>query len=149
MAPLVGCCVSNIDVLTPTTPAKYLLTPLTFQIIRSVHRYIESAKVEATILERVLKADVQGVSGCIIQLEHFEFVRHGKRHYAIVFEELGKSLFQIIKQNNYRGKDVLTYLLGFSIKLVQSFARQLFECLRFLHAQHLTHTDLKARPPAG
>lgn len=68
-----------------------------------MHRYVESAKVEADVLERVNKADNDGISRCIRQYEHFAFSHHNKEYYAIIFEELGKSLFDIIKSNNYRG----------------------------------------------
>lgn len=65
---------------------------------------MESAKVEADILDRVQKADKEKQSKCVKQIEHFSFTNHHKEHYAIIFEELGKSLFDVIKSNNYRGK---------------------------------------------
>lgn len=97
-------------------------------------RYCDSARVEADILERVMKSDINNMSHCIKQYEHFEFHKNHRRHYAIIFEQLGKSLYDVLRSNNYR---------GFDIKLVQAFARQLLECLAFLHKIGLTHTDLK------
>ena len=64
---------------------------------------MESAKVEADILDRVMKADPKDESRCIKQIEHFEFFQRDSRHYAIVFEELGKNLYEVIKMNNFRG----------------------------------------------
>ena len=51
-----------------------------------------------------MKADPNNESRCIKQIEHFEFYKHNKRHYAIIFEELGKSLYDVLRSNNYRGK---------------------------------------------
>lgn len=73
------------------------------KVIKSVDRYIESAKVEAQILETVLKSDYHNESHCIRQFEHFTFYKHCKKHYAIILEELGDSLYDIIKSNGYRG----------------------------------------------
>ena len=56
------------------------------------------------------------------------------QHYCIVFETLGKSLYDVIKQNRYK---------GFPVAQVQSFARQLFKAIGFMHSQDYTHTDLK------
>jgi serine/threonine protein kinase len=108
-----------------------------------VARYVESARIEAEILERVQKLDTGGASRCVHLVDHFTFKRHSDKHYAIMFEVLGKSLFDIIKDNSYRGSFFLLIFTGFSISLVRSFARQLFESLAFLHGIGLTHTDLK------
>ena len=72
-----------------------------------MHRYVESAKVEAAILDKVMKEDIKGESKCIRQFEHFPFIYHGQHHYAMIFEELGKSLYEVIKMNNFRGKNAL------------------------------------------
>ncbi len=55
-------------------------------------------------------------------------------HFCIVFEQLGPSLYDIIKKNRYK---------GYPPYYVQSFARQLFESIGFLHQHGYTHTDLK------
>ena len=67
-------------------------------------RYVESAEVEARILERIHKLDILGVSRCVKLLDHFTFTHERDRHYALIFEPLGKSLYDVVKVNGYRGK---------------------------------------------
>lgn len=57
-----------------------------------------------------------------------------KSHLCLVFQPLGTSLYELIKKNHYR---------GFPLKLVQSFLKQLFKSIAFLHRIGYTHTDLK------
>ncbi len=52
----------------------------------------------------------------------------------MVFEPLGPSLYDVIKLNRHH---------GYPRRQVQSFARQLFEAVGFMHSQKYTHTDLK------
>lgn len=73
------------------------------KIIRAVARYVESAVVEAQILEKIHRLDTSGISRCVKVFDHFHFTENYDRHYAIVFEPLGKSLYDFIKVNNYRG----------------------------------------------
>ena len=68
-------------------------------------------------------------------VDRFEFKdRERNRHYAIVFEELGPSIYDFIKQNDYR---------GFPISMIRDFAKQILNALVALHQIGLTHTDLK------
>lgn len=53
---------------------------------------------------------------------------------CLVFEPLGKSLYDFIKDNNYK---------GFEIGQVREIARQSLLAIEFLHSLRLTHTDLK------
>mmetsp|Transcript_12548 Transcript_12548/g.12342 ORF Transcript_12548/g.12342 Transcript_12548/m.12342 type:complete len:107 (+) Transcript_12548:1406-1726(+) len=55
-------------------------------------------------------------------------------HVCLVFEPLGKNLYDFIKENGYK---------GFVLKQIQSFAFQTLKALKFLHEKKLTHTDLK------
>mmetsp|Transcript_48341 Transcript_48341/g.127651 ORF Transcript_48341/g.127651 Transcript_48341/m.127651 type:complete len:352 (+) Transcript_48341:429-1484(+) len=101
------------------------------KVIRDVKRYMENAKIEADILKDIRKADPTGISGCAIMFETF---MHGP-HYCLVFEPLGMSLYDFLKNNHFR---------GFYMQDLQAFAKQSMEALRFLHeALRLTHTDLK------
>ena len=53
----------------------------------------------------------------------------------MVFETLGKSLYEFIKGNRY---------YGFALYQIQSIARQSLEGIDFMHTKMgLTHTDLK------
>lgn len=53
---------------------------------------------------------------------------------CLVFEPLGKSLFDFIKDNGYK---------GFEICQVREIAMQSLQAIEFLHSIKLTHTDLK------
>mmetsp|Transcript_163230 Transcript_163230/g.301382 ORF Transcript_163230/g.301382 Transcript_163230/m.301382 type:complete len:544 (+) Transcript_163230:106-1737(+) len=102
------------------------------KIIRDVKRYMENAKIEADILADIRKADPQGKSGCAIMYDTFT---HESKFYCLVFEPLGVSLYDFLKDNDFR---------GFWLQDLQSFSRQCMEALRFLHDKlHMTHTDLK------
>jgi dual-specificity kinase len=68
-------------------------------------------------------------------LEWFHFEDSENKYLALVFEKLSSSLYDFIKMNKYR---------GYPIKSIQTFARQIFEGIGFLHHDLcLTHTDLK------
>ena len=53
---------------------------------------------------------------------------------CLVFEPLGKSLYDFIKDNGYK---------GFEITHVREIAIQALNAIEFLHSIKLTHTDLK------
>jgi serine/threonine protein kinase len=68
-------------------------------------------------------------------IEYFSFHENGRKYLVIVFERLGKSLYEFIKANNYK---------GYPIDSIREFARQIFEGIGYLHDKlNLTHTDLK------
>lgn len=105
---------------------------LAIKVIRDVKRYMDNAKIEADILKDIRKADPHGTSGCAIMHETFT---HDQRFYCLVFEPLGASLYDFLKDNGFR---------GFWMQDIQSFAKQSMQALNFLHGHlHLTHTDLK------
>lgn len=58
-----------------------------------------------------------------------------KKHYCLVFEPCGASMYDFLKQNDFR---------GFLMQDIQSFAKQSLQALQFLHGRlQMTHTDLK------
>ncbi|KAI8619529.1 kinase-like domain-containing protein [Chytriomyces sp. MP71] len=57
-----------------------------------------------------------------------------RNHLCIVFEMLSVNLYELIKQNNFR---------GLSIKLVKLFVQQILECLVLLSKAKIIHSDLK------
>jgi dual-specificity kinase len=102
------------------------------KVIRDVKRYAENAKIESDILKDIRRVDPNGGSTrSAIMLDNFS---HNK-HYCMVFQPCGASLYDFLKGNNYR---------GFWMQDIQSFATQSLEALSFLHSRlRLTHTDLK------
>jgi len=102
------------------------------KIIRDVPRYMENAKIEADILMDIRKADPEGKHRCAIMYEHFV---HSAKFFCMVFEPLGTSLYDFLKDNEYR---------GYWMSDIQAFGRQSMEALAFLHSTlRMTHTDLK------
>ena len=104
------------------------------KIILPIKKYKESAKIEAKLVEKILASDKYKKSHCIQIIECFNFSHAETDYYAIVFELLGLSLYDFLKNNSYK---------GYTMTQVQSFARQIFEGIEFLHRINIIHTDLK------
>jgi dual-specificity kinase len=73
-------------------------------------------------------------AGVVHLKEYFIHTDKEGEHMCLVFETLGKSLYDFIKLNKYK---------GYSLTHIQSIARQSLKALAFLHDLGLTHTDLK------
>ncbi|CAK9086084.1 unnamed protein product [Durusdinium trenchii] len=102
------------------------------KVIRDVRRYAENAKIEADILRDIKKADPHGKrTRSAIMFDTFLF----NAHFCLVFEVCGCSLYDFLKENNFR---------GFWMQDIQHFAEQSLDALGFLHSRlQMTHTDLK------
>lgn len=102
------------------------------KIIRDVPRYMENAQIEAQILKDIHKADPDGKYGNSIMYDTFT---HDSKFFCLVLEPLGTSLYDFLKENEYR---------GYWLQDIRDYARQCMMALAFLHdTLHLTHTDLK------
>ena len=71
-------------------------------MIRAVKRYNESAKIEADILIDIMKKGGQQ-NGIVYLKEYFNHQDREGDHMCLVFETLGKSLYDFIKANKYKG----------------------------------------------
>ena len=69
------------------------------KIIRAVDRYVDAAKTEAEIIEKLNRSDPENQSHIVRLFEHFPL----GHNYCLVFEKLGKSLYDVIKMNKYKG----------------------------------------------
>jgi len=102
------------------------------KIVRNVRRYHESALIEADICERVNREQSRRRKDlCARMLDRFALP---SGHYCLVFECLGRSLYDFLKAHEYH---------PFPVFCVRDFARRLLEALDFLHGFGLIHTDLK------
>lgn len=101
------------------------------QVVRDVARYTSAASIEAEILREVNKRDRQRDSHCVCLLDAFMY---HQRHMCLVFECLGKSLYDVLSGNKYR---------GFYFADIVSVARQGLKALSFMRHCKLAHTDLK------
>ncbi len=104
-----------------------------WKIIRAVPRYIKSAKIEAKIL-----CDIKDKVQKVVRVKNFfHFKKSNKfaEQYCLIFEKLGKSLYQYLEENDYR---------GYHLRVIQQITIQVLQCLRDLKENwKLIHTDLK------
>ncbi|XP_036783732.1 dual specificity protein kinase CLK4 isoform X1 [Manis pentadactyla] len=100
------------------------------KIIKNVGRYREAARSEIQVLEHLNSTDPNSIFCCVQMLEWFD--HHG--HVCIVFELLGLSTYDFIKENSF---------LPFQIDHIRQMAYQICQSINFLHHNKLTHTDLK------
>ncbi|KAL5612734.1 hypothetical protein BROUX41_004181 [Berkeleyomyces rouxiae] len=100
------------------------------KIIRSVQKYRDASKIELRVLATLKANDEENRNRCIHLRDCFDF----RNHICIVMDLLGQSVFDFLKSNNF---------VPFPNSQIQSFARQLFTSVAFLHDLNLIHTDLK------
>lgn len=100
------------------------------KIIKSVDKYREAAKLEINVLEKIQEVDPLNRHLCGRMLHWFNY--HG--HMCLVFELLGLSVFDFLKENNYH---------PYALDQVRHITYQLCYSVKFLHECKLTHTDLK------
>ena len=74
--------------------------------------------------------DPQDQHHILRMVEHFTH----KNHLCLVFECLSSNLYELIKQNQFK---------GLSTQLVKVFTQQLLDCLAVLKDARLIHCDLK------
>lgn len=110
----------------PSSDNKYVA----IKVVRNVKRYYDSAQIEARIVQDVNRRGGRGITHCAILHEAFTF----SGHFCMVFENLGLSLYDFLKQHKYQ---------PFPMACIQDFAVQLLQTLEFLHSFRLIHTDLK------
>ncbi|KAL0993847.1 hypothetical protein UPYG_G00114680 [Umbra pygmaea] len=100
------------------------------KIIKNIDRYREAALSEVDVLKKINSLDNEKKFGCVRMLNWFDY--HG--HICIVFELLGLSTFDFLKENNF---------LPFTVEQIRQMAYQIFRAVSFVHQNKLTHTDLK------
>ena len=104
------------------------------KIILPIKKYMDSARLEAKLVEKVLQKDIYNKSHVIKIYEHFHFWKGDTQYYAIIFEILGLSLYDFLKLNSFK---------GYTMNQIKHIARQIFEGIEFLHSIDIVHTDLK------
>ncbi|KAI0887118.1 kinase-like domain-containing protein [Annulohypoxylon maeteangense] len=100
------------------------------KIIRAVQKYRDASRIELRVLQTLKANDDENRNRCIHLRDCFDF----RGHICIVMDLLGSSVFDFLKSNNF---------VPFPNSQIQSFARQLFTSVAFLHDLNLIHTDLK------
>ncbi|KAI9838057.1 MAG: hypothetical protein M1819_006212 [Sarea resinae] len=105
-------------------------TKCAIKIIRSVQKYRDASRIELRVLSTLGANDKENRNKCIHLRDCFDF----RNHICIVTDLLGQSVFDFLKANLF---------VPFPSSQIQSFARQLFTSVAFLHDLNLIHTDLK------
>ncbi|XP_059208125.1 dual specificity protein kinase CLK4-like [Centropristis striata] len=100
------------------------------KIVRNIECFREVAKSEIAVLEEIKSLDDDNIFACVRMLDWFEY----EGHICIVFELLGLSTFEFLRQNKF---------LPFNVEQIRHMAFQIFRAVCFLHRNKLTHTDLK------
>jgi serine/threonine protein kinase len=100
------------------------------KVIKNVPKYRDAARIELEVLRVLNAADPRGLKHCVHLRDDFDF----RGHICMVFDLLGVSLFDFMKENSFR---------PFELQEVQHFAVQLMAALDHMHSHKLTHTDLK------
>ncbi|KAK2827076.1 hypothetical protein Q7C36_018002 [Tachysurus vachellii] len=100
------------------------------KIIKNQERYREAALIEVDVLKQMNILDAQNRFACVRMLDWFD--HYG--HVCIVFELLGLSTYDFLKENDY---------MPFTVDEIRYMADQIFRAVHFLHQNKLTHTDLK------
>lgn len=98
------------------------------KIIKAARKYVRAAKEEARVLTKI---NEESPDGPFVQFYRaFDF----GEHYVMVFEPLGKNLYQLLRVNNF---------VGFPLSTVRVWAKKILKGLVELHKQGMIHTDLK------
>lgn len=100
------------------------------KVIRSVQKYRDASKIELRVLSTLGRNDPGNENKCIHLRDCFDW----RNHICIVTDLLGMSVFDFLKAGGF---------VGFPMSHIQSFARQLFRSIAYLHDLQLIHTDLK------
>lgn len=103
---------------------------LALKIIKNVDKYREAAKLEVNVLEKIQEKDPLGKHLCGKMIGWFNYYGH----MCLIFELLGLSVFDFLKENNYH---------PYTLDQVRHITYQLCYSVKFLHECKLTHTDLK------
>lgn len=69
------------------------------KVVRDVQRYTEAAEIEAEILREIARARHPNPR-CVMLKDSF---MHNNSNFCMVFEPLGKNLYEFLKGNGYKG----------------------------------------------
>ncbi|KAI8343347.1 kinase-like domain-containing protein [Chlamydoabsidia padenii] len=101
------------------------------KVIKNKPAYLKQSEIEVEILNHLNHDwDPDDKHHILRLLEHFMY----KHHLCLVFELLAINLYDLIKQNSFK---------GFSTKLIRTFTAQLLDTLVVLYNAKIIHCDLK------
>eukprot|EP00898_Chlorokybus_atmophyticus_P004030 jgi/Chlat1/4628/Chrsp3S05631 len=101
------------------------------KVIKNQPAYYHQARVEVGVLQMLNNyCDVEDKHHIVRLLDHFMYCNH----LCLVFELLTVNLYELIKQNHFR---------GLSMNLVRVFIKQILDALVVLREARVIHCDLK------
>jgi serine/threonine protein kinase len=101
------------------------------KIIKNKPAYFHQAIVEVKVLQTLnQRADADGQNHIVRMLDFFVY----RRHLCIVFELLSVNLYEVLKQNQFR---------GLSTTLIRTLMEQLLKALGVLRRAKVIHCDVK------
>lgn len=101
------------------------------KVIKNKPAYFNQSMIEVTILEMLnQRYDSENKKHIVRLLDTFTF----RKHLCLVFEVLSVNLYELIKQNQFR---------GLSTSLVRVFVTQMLEALCAMNEAKIIHCDLK------
>ena len=103
---------------------------MALKFIKNEPKYRKQAEMEIRILHTLKMADPEVISSFVVYKYNFWY----ESHVVLVFELLGKNLFELIKDNKYE---------GFSNHDTKKACKQILNCLVLLDKLDIIHADLK------
>lgn len=101
------------------------------KVIKNQQAYFNQSMTEVEVLDILNKRFDPGDRRNIVRMKDTFMFR---KHLCIVVELLSVNLYELIKQNNFR---------GFSLQLIQIFLAQILDGLSLLAEAKIIHCDLK------
>lgn len=101
------------------------------KVVKNKPAYFQQSMMEVTILELINNTYDKDDAHHMLRLKD-TFIHHS--HLCLVFELLSNNLYELIKQNSFR---------GLSTSLVRVFTAQLLDALTVLESAKIIHCDLK------
>lgn len=106
-------------------------TPVALKIIKDKPAYFHQALVEVHILQKLnTQYDPEDARRIVRMLDYFVY----RKHLCIVFELLSVNLYEVLKQNGFR---------GVSFSLIRALTEQLLKAMCCLREASVIHCDLK------
>ncbi|CAG9314878.1 DYRK3_4 [Blepharisma stoltei] len=103
---------------------------IAMKIIRNKKKFLYQAGIEIKVLSIISSTDKQDSANLVHMYDNFTF----RKHICLTFELLSINLYELIKNNNFK---------GLPLNLVRRIAIQLLYSLQFLKKKNIIHCDLK------
>eukprot|EP00759_Apiculatamorpha_spiralis_P027709 PhF_6_TR30431/c0_g1_i1/m.44667/K08832/SRPK3, STK23; serine/threonine-protein kinase SRPK3 len=104
------------------------------KVQKSAQHYRDAAMDEIKLLSEIMQGSPTQNSCCARLLDFFDHKGPNGLHVCMIFDVLGENLLKLIERYDYR---------GIPLPIVKNIMKQVFIGLKYIHAMHIIHTDLK------